>query len=127
MKICILPDKEEYYPGEMPTGIIKVEPFKRSTVKVIEMHLNIIEEWNHLGNNKNESDNNTQCLSVFYIKMNEYLNLPKNYFIALDPKKYTFPFMEKLPDFLLLSFEYPKIRERAFLRYSLFAKTKILI
>ena len=57
--------------------------------------------------------------------MNEFLNLPKNNPIVLDQKEYTFPFEEKLPDFLLPSFEYPKIQWKAFLRYSLCLKAKI--
>ena len=126
MKIRIFLDKPEYYPGEKLTGIIKVEPFRKSTVKDIEMHLNLTEEWNHLGlNNKNEIGYKTQRLSVFYIKMNIFLNLPKNAPIVLDPKEYTFPFEEKLPDSLLPSFEFPKKEFRAFLRYSLLAKAKI--
>ena len=50
--------------------------------------------------------------------MNTVLNLPNNAPIVLDPKEYTFPFAEKLPDFLLPSFEFPKVKFRAFLRYS---------
>ena len=125
MKICILPDKPDYYPGETLTGIIKVEPFRKYTIKDIEMNLNLNEEWNHLSNNKIETGNHIQCLSVFYIKMNTVLNLPNNSPIVLDPKEYTFPFAEKLPDFLLPSFEFPKVKFRAFLRYSLCAKTII--
>ena len=101
MKISIIPDKEEYYPGENLAGKIKLTPDRRTSIKDIEMSLFLIEDWNHLrSNNKYETCNNTQCISVFYIGVNYHFNKPTNSIIELEPKEYTFPFLERLPEYL---------------------------
>ena len=124
MKINIIPDKPEYYPGENLTGKIKLTLDRRTSIKDIEMSLYFAEDWNHLcPNNKYEASNNTQCISVFCLGLNYHFNKPSNSIIDLEPKEYTFPFLEKLPEYLLPSFEFPQKEFRAFLRYTLTAKT----
>ena len=124
MKIDIIPDKPEFYPGETLSGKIKITPDKKTSIKDIEMSLYFVEDWNHLrSDNKYETSNNTQCISVFFVGIYLFLNRPKNSICYLEPKEYTFPFEEKLPDFLLPSFEFPQNKFRAFLRYTLTAKT----
>ena len=124
MKIDIIPDKPEFYPGETLSGKIKITPDTKTSIKDIEISLYFVEDWNHLrSDNKYETSNNTQCISVFFVGIYLFLNRPKNSICYLEPKEYTFPFEEKLPDFLLPSFEFPQNKFRAFLRYTLTAKT----
>ena len=123
MKVNIKLDKNEYYPGEFLTGSVKLEPDEKTSIKDIEMSLYLIEDWNHLrSDNKYETSNNTQCISVFYIRVHLFLDKSTNGIIDLNKEEYSFPFEEKLPDYLLPSFEFPQNKFRAFLRYTLTAK-----
>ena len=123
MEITIIPDKSEYYPGEILKGKVKLFPESKTSIKDIEISLYLIEDWNHLRSDKKyETSNNTQCVSLFYVRINLVFIKPENTFIDLEPREYIFSFEEKLPDYLLPSFEYPQNKFRAFVRYSLTAK-----
>jgi len=123
MEITIIPDKSDYYPGEMLKGKVKLLPESKTSIKDIEISLYLIEDWNHLrADKKYETSNNTQCVSLFYCRINLVFLKPDNTLIDLEPKEYIFSFEEKLPDYLLPSFEYPQDKFRAFVRYSLTAK-----
>ena len=123
MEITIIPDKSEYYPGEILKGKVKLLPESKTSIKDIEISLYLIEDWNHLRSDKKyETSNNTQCVSLFYVRINLVFMKPENTLIDLEPKEYIFSFEEKLPDYLLPSFEYPQNKFRAFVRYSLTAK-----
>ena len=123
MNVSITTHKAEYYPGDFLSGKVKITPNSKISISGIEMTLYMIEDWNHLRSDKRyESSNNTQNISVFYVKVNLFLNKPQNTSIELEPKEYEFPFEEKLPEYLLPSFEFPQNEFRAFLRYSLTAK-----
>ena len=126
MKIHIVPDKTDYYPGEYLKGIIKVIPNRKTylkDIKDIEMSFFFNEEWNYLtSENKYETQTNTQYLSIFNVGIQLFLDEPNISEIILEPKEYKFPFELKLPDYLLPSFEYPQTKFRAFLRYKLNAR-----
>ena len=123
MEITIIPGKSEYYPGEILKGKVKLLPGSKTSIKDIEISLFLIEDWNHLRSDKKyETSNNTQCVSLFYSRINLVFAKPENTFIDLEPREYIFSFEEKLPDYLLPSFEYPQNKFRAFVRYSLTAK-----
>ena len=121
MKINIIPDKTEYYPGEYVKGTIKVIPNRKMNlkdIKDIQMSFCFIEEWDVFTScNNNENQNNTQYLTTFNIGIPLFLESE-----ILEPKEHTFPFDLKLPDYLLPSFEFPQKIFRAFLRYKLIAK-----
>ena len=126
MKVNIILDKNEYYPGDYLTGSVKLEPDEKTSIKDIEMSLFLIEDWNHLRSDKKyETSNNTQCISVFYIRLHLFLDKSTNGIVDLNKEEYSFPFEEKLPDYLLPSFEFPQNKFRAFLRYTLTAKVML--
>jgi hypothetical protein len=123
MEITIMPDKSEYYPGDILKGKVKLLPESKTSIKDIEISFYLIEDWNHLRSDKKyETSNNTQCVSLFYVRINLVFAKPDNTLIDLEPKEYIFSFEEKLPDYLLPSFEFPQNKFRAFVRYSLTAK-----
>jgi hypothetical protein len=123
MEITIIPDKYEYYPGDILKGKVKLLPESKTSIKDIEISFYLIEDWNHLRSDKKyETSNNTQCVSLFYVRINLVFGKPDNTLIDLEPKEYIFSFEEKLPDYLLPSFEFPQNKFRAFVRYSLTAK-----
>ena len=79
MKVNIILDKTAYYPGDYLTGKVKIEPDTKTSVKDVEMSLFLIEDWNHLRfDNKYETCNNTQAISVFLDKEpNDIIELEK--------------------------------------------------
>ena len=116
MKISILPIKYEFYPGETISGKIHINTKENTYIEDIEMSLSFSEDWNYLlPDKKYETMNNKQCIATFKIGISN---------IILEQNKSSFPFKTKLPDYLLPSFEFPKEKFRAFLRYSLKAKIK---
>ena len=118
MEINILPVKQKFYPGETILGEIQIIPNQKISLENIniEMFLSFSEEWNYLHFNKKiETVNNNQNISIFDLRIK---------YNILEPKKYTFPFKSKLPDYLLPSFEYFKEKYKAFLRYALIVKIK---
>ena len=124
MDIKIILDKPEFFPGDYLSGYITLKPQNKTSIKNIQMTFNLIEDWNHLRPDcKYETANNTQSLSVFNISL-DHLKNSKDSTIDLEPKEYEFIFKEKLPDYLLPSFEFPQNKFRAFLRYNLSAKVK---
>ena len=123
MKVNIILDKIEYYPGDYLTGKVKIEPDTKTSIKDVEMSLFLIEDWNHLRfDNKYDTCNNTQAISVFFLRIHLFLDKEPNDIIELEKKEYIFPFEEKLPDYLLPSLEFPQNKFRAFLRYTLTAR-----
>ena len=120
MKYSIELDKTEYYPGEYLSGRVKVKPNKKTQIKDIEMTLSLIEDWQYLP--YNETKNNTQDICKFLLNAYLYLDKPKDSILELDTQEYIFPFDEKLPDYLLPSFEYPQNTYCGFLRYKISAK-----
>ena len=71
MEITIIPGKSEYYPGEILKGKVKLLPGSKTSIKDIEISLFLIEDWNHLRSDKKyETSNNTQCVSLFYSRIN---------------------------------------------------------
>ena len=113
-------DKSEYYPGEYITGKVKLRPNIKTKIKDIEITLSLIEDWYYL--TFNATKNNTQEISKFFLNIHLFLDKPKDSLIDLEPKEYIFPFEEKLPDYLLPSFEFPQDCYCAFLRYTLKAR-----
>ena len=123
MKIKIIPVKQEYYPGETISGKIQIIPDKNTLIEDIEISLSFSEEWNYLlSDKKNEKTNNNQCITNFRIGISSFLSKQKDSHIILEPKEYSFPYKEKLPDYLLPSFEFSQKKFKAFLRYTLQAK-----
>jgi hypothetical protein len=123
MKIKIIPVKQEYYPGETISGKIQIIPDKNTLIEDIEISLSFSEEWNYLlSDKKNEKTNNNQCITNFRIGISSFLSKQKDSHIILEPKEYSFPYKEKLPDYLLPSFEFSQKKLKAFLRYTLKAK-----
>ena len=122
MEIKIIPNKEEYYPGEILSGTIEVTQEKKTSIDAIEMSLSFQEEWSHLlPDKKIRKETNTQIILTFKLGIKDILDDPK---IVLDSKKYIFPFKKKLPNNLQPSFEFPQNNNSAFLRYMIEAKTK---
>ena len=120
MKYSIELDKLEYYPGDYLTGRIKIKPSQRTQIKDIEMTLSLIENWQYLPHS--EIKNNIQPICKFLLNAYLFLDKPKDSIIDLDPKEYIFPFEEKLPDYLLPSFEYPQNVYSGSLRYGINGK-----
>ena len=120
MKYTIELDKLEYYPGDYLTGRIKIKPNQRTQIKDIEMTLSLIENWQYLPHS--EIKNNIQPICKFLLNAYLFLDKPKDSILDLDPKEYIFPFEEKLPDYLLPSFEYPQNVYSGSLRYGINGK-----
>ena len=123
--LTIILDKGQFYPGNKIKGNVEFVPDTEIYINDIELCFFYLENWNHsISDEKEDTCNYKQCLSLFDIGVKKYLPEGDNNLIRLDPILHLFPFELELPDFLFPSFEYPKHDYRSFLRYSLIAKLK---
>ena len=121
MKVNIELNKLEYYPGEVIKGNLKVTPASKVKVKSMTINIYFEEEWKYLIlDNKYEISKNNQIISFVPIEFNK----KKNNFL-LEPKETVFPFVDKLADYLLPSFEYPQTKIQGSLRYRILANIQI--
>ena len=113
MKCKIELDKLEYYPGEVIKGNLKITPASKIKVKSMTVNILFEEEWKYLIlDNKYEIAKNNQIISFITIESNK-----KTKDFLIEPKETVFPFIDKLADYLLPSFEYPNTKIQGSLRY----------
>ena len=122
MKTNIIPEKIEYFPNEVLKGIIRINPKTQTKIKDIKLTLLLNEDWSVYGDVNSQNNNNIKIFS-YNIGVCSMFQKPENTLIDLEGNKnYEFPFDQKLPDYLLPSFEFHNRNCLAFLRYILRAK-----
>ena len=114
-------NKPDYFKGDYVEGNIILNSPGSVVLNDIHLNLFLTENWNYQENNQPQTELNNQMLLTIKIGIQKILKINSD-LINLNPGSFNFPFKFKLPDYLQPSFEYPKEKQRAFIRYVLEAK-----
>ena len=115
-------DKPSFFLDEYIQGKVQVNTGTQLILNDISLSINLSENWLH----KEEEtysigDVYNECLFKMNLDIRKILNINTE-LICLHPNKYTFPFFFKIPKVVPPCFEYPTIKTKAHVRYTLNAQ-----
>ena len=113
--------KYDFFKGDYVEGKIIVQNNNSLVLNDIYLNLYLMENWTYQESDPIQVELNNPMLLSVKIGIQKILKIDSD-LINLNPGTFNFPFKFKLPDYLQPSFEYPKEKQRAFIRYVLEAK-----